>query len=41
MEYVWAVATDISGVFDSLILIILAYVAVVTILVVVLKPKNE
>lgn len=41
MEYVWAVATDISGVFDSLILIILVYVAVVTILVVVLKPKNE
>lgn len=41
MEYVWAVATDISGVFDNLILIILAYVAVVTILVVVLKPKNE
>ena len=41
MEYVWAVATDISGVFDNLILIILAYVAVVTILVVVLRPKNE
>lgn len=41
MEYVWAVATDISGVFDSLILILLVYVAVVTILVVVLKPKNE
>lgn len=41
MEYVWAVATDISGVFDSLILIILAYVVVVAILVVVLKPKNE
>jgi hypothetical protein len=41
MEYVWAVATDISGLFDSLILTLLAYVAAVTILVAVLRPKSE
>ena len=41
MEYVWAVARDISSVFDGLIWILLVYVAIVTILVVVLKPANE
>lgn len=41
MEYVWAVASDISNVFDNILLILLGYVAIVTILVVVLRPKNE
>lgn len=41
MEYVWAVAGDVSGVFDNVLLILSAYVAIVTVLVVVLKPKNE
>ena len=41
MEYVWAVAGDISNVFDNLFVILLAYVAIVTVLVVVLRPKNE
>lgn len=41
MEYVWAVARDTSNVFDNLIVILLVYVAIVTILVVVLKPRNE
>jgi len=41
MEYVWAVAGDISSVFDNLFVILLAYVAIVTVLVVVLRPKNE
>jgi hypothetical protein len=41
MEYVWAVAGDISNVFDNLFGILLIYVAIVTVLVVVLKPKNE
>jgi len=41
MEYVWAVAGDISNVFDNLFTILLAYVAIVTVLVVVLRPKNE
>ena len=41
MEYVWAVARDISNVFDNLIVILLVYVGIVTILVVVLKPRNE
>ncbi len=41
IEYVWAVTRDVSNVFDSLILILMIYVAIVTILVVVLKPKNE
>jgi len=41
MDYVWAVTHDISNVFDNVISILLIYVAIVTILVVVLKPKNE
>lgn len=41
MEYVWAVAGDISNVLDNLLLILLGYVAIVTVLVVVLRPKNE
>jgi hypothetical protein len=41
IEYVWAVARDISNVFDNLFVILLIYVAIVTVLVVVLKPKNE
>ncbi|HEV2196339.1 MAG TPA: hypothetical protein VGR55_12220 [Candidatus Acidoferrum sp.] len=40
MEYVWAVAGDISNVFENVFGVLLAYVAIVTILVVVLKPKN-
>lgn len=40
MEYVWAVARDVSNVFDNLIMVLLVYVAVVTVLVVVLRPKN-
>lgn len=39
IEYVWAVARDISSVFDNLLVILLVYVAIVTILVVVLNPK--
>ncbi|SRR5258708_1781019 len=39
MDYVWAVARDISNVFDNLIVILLIYMGIVTILVVVLKPK--
>jgi len=41
MEYVWAVGRDISGVFDNLFAMLLVYVGVVTILVVVLKPRND
>jgi hypothetical protein len=41
MEYVWAVAGDISGVFENLFATLLVYVGVVTVLVVVLRPKNE
>ena len=41
MEYVWAVAGDISNVFDNLFVVLLVYVAIITVLVVVLKPKNE
>lgn len=41
MEYVWSVASDMSGVFDNLFGILIAYVAIVTVLVVVLRPKNE
>ena len=41
MEYVWAVAHDVSNVFDNLLMVLLVYVAIVTVLVVVLRPKNE
>ena len=41
IEYVWAMARDISNVFDNLLVILLVYVAIVTVLVVVLRPKNE
>ena len=41
MDYVWAVAADISNVFDNILLILLGYVVIVTVLVLVLKPKNE
>ncbi len=41
MEYVWAVAHHTSDLFDNLVVILLVYVGIVTILVVVLKPKNE
>ena len=41
MEYVWAIAHDVSNVFDDLLVILLVYVAIVTVLVVVLRPKNE
>lgn len=41
MEYVWAVARDVSNIFDNVFVILLIYVAIVTILLVVLKPKNE
>ena len=40
MEYVWAVATDISGVFENTFLSLLVYLGLITILIVVLKPKN-
>jgi hypothetical protein len=40
MEYVWAIASDIGGVFDNLSLILLAYLTLVTVLVAVLRPRN-
>ncbi len=40
MEYVWAVASDLSSVFQDLFLTILVYVGFITVLVVVLRPKN-
>jgi len=40
MEYVWAVASDIGGVFDNLSVFLLAYLALVTVLVAVLRPRD-
>lgn len=40
MQYVWAVASNLSGVFETLFYALLAYLGLVTILVVVLKPKH-
>ena len=40
MQYVWAVASNLSNVFETLFYALLAYLGIVTILVVVLKPKH-
>jgi hypothetical protein len=40
MEYVWAVASDISGVFENLFVVLLIYLGLITVLVVVLRPKH-
>jgi len=40
IEYVWAVGSHLSDVLDSLFMTLLAFVVVVTILVVVLRSKN-
>ncbi len=40
MQYVWAVASSLSGVFESLFYALLAYLGIVTILVVVLKARH-
>lgn len=41
IEYVWAVASHMSDVLENLIVLLVIYVALVTLLVIVLKPKNE
>jgi hypothetical protein len=40
MEYVWAVASDMSGIFENLAVSLLVYLGMVTVLVAVLRPKN-
>jgi hypothetical protein len=40
MEYVWAVASVISGVFDNLFVALLIYLGLITVLIVVLRPKS-
>jgi hypothetical protein len=40
IEYVWAVAAHLSDVFQDTLMVLLAYVLVVTVLVVVLRFKN-
>jgi hypothetical protein len=41
MEYFLEVSTESSGVFQQILLTLLAYVGLVTLMVVVLRPKNE
>jgi hypothetical protein len=41
MQYVWAVTGSLADVFQETALTLLAYVALMTILIVVLKPRNE
>ncbi|MGH9712078.1 MAG: hypothetical protein ACRD5M_02110 [Candidatus Acidiferrales bacterium] len=41
LEYVWAVASDISGVFENLFIALLVYLGLITVLVAVLRPNNE
>jgi len=40
IEYVWAVASHLSDVLENVFTALLAFVVVVTVLVVVLRPKN-
>ena len=40
MEYVWAVASDISGIFENLFVVLLVYLGLITVLVVALRPKH-
>ena len=40
LDYVWAVGSDLSNVFQGLFVDLLVYVALITLLVVVLRPKN-
>jgi hypothetical protein len=41
MDYVWAVANAVGSMLDSLAYIVFAYLVLITVIVVVLKPKNE
>jgi len=41
MDYVWNVAGAISSTFESLAYIVLVYLLLITVVLVVLKPKNE
>jgi len=40
IEYVWAVGSQLSDVLDNVFVALLAFVVVVTVLVVILRPKN-
>ena len=40
MEYVWAVAGDLSKVFESTYIVLLVYAGLVTVLVAALRPKH-
>ena len=40
LEYVWAVGSHLSDVLESAFMVILAYATLVTVLIVVLRPKN-
>jgi len=41
MEYVWAIAGNLAHFFENVVAGLLAYIAMVTILVAVLKVKND
>lgn len=41
MEYVWRAAEGLAEVFDSILLFLAAYLAVITVLVAVLRKRNE
>jgi drug/metabolite transporter (DMT)-like permease len=41
MDYVWLVATAIGEAFENLAYVVLVYLVLITVVVVVLKPKNE
>jgi len=40
IEYVWAIAGELSGVFQNLFVVLLVYAGLITVLVAVLRPKN-
>lgn len=41
IEYVWAVASGLSDVFQNFFVALLVYLGLVTVLIAVLRPKNE
>ena len=41
MEYVWRIASGLAGVFNSILLFLVAYLIILAILVVVLRKRDE
>ena len=40
IEYVWGIASELSGVFQNLFIVLLVYAGLITLLVAFMRPKN-